>query len=95
VPRTVAEEMAHWVDTVVAVRTWRRTGQPIHRKVVQNHRRAAAELAAFAKASAQPLTSIDFDARFNEAFRNFVLGQLQRGLGTYNHYLGLVRAFLM
>ncbi|GAB3726200.1 hypothetical protein GCM10027594_07870 [Hymenobacter agri] len=95
VPRTVAEEMAHWVETVVAARVSRRTGRLINKKVVHNHRRAAADLAAYAKVSPLPLTYASFDARFNEGFRNFVLGQLQRGPGTYNHYLGLVRAFLI
>ncbi|WP_210516458.1 hypothetical protein [Hymenobacter terricola] len=93
--RTVAEEMAHWVETVVAARISRRTGLPINKKVVQNHRRAAADLAAYAQASPAPLTYDGFDVRFNEAFRNFLLGKLQRGPGTYNHYLGLVRAFLI
>ncbi|MDO7853194.1 tyrosine-type recombinase/integrase [Hymenobacter convexus] len=94
-PRTVAEEMAHWVETVVAARISRRTGRPIATKVVQNHRRAAADLASFAAAWPQPLTYPGIDARFNEAFRNHLLGVLGRGPGTYNHYLGLLRAFLL
>lgn len=93
-PRTVAQEMVHWVETVVAQRVSRRTGRLVHKKVIQNHRRAAADLQAFAKASPGPLTYAGFDARFNEAFRNFVLGKLERGPGTYNHYLALLRAFL-
>lgn len=95
VPRTVAAEMAHWVETVVAARISRRTGRPIAKKVVQNHQRAAADLASFAEAWPHKLTYASFDLRFNEAFRNHLLGQLQRGPGTYNHYLGLVRAFLI
>jgi integrase len=94
-PRSVAQEMAHWVETVVAARISRRTGLPIKKKVVQNHRRAAADLASFAKAWPQPLTYAGLDARFAEAFRNHLLGELGRGPGTYNHYLGLVRAFLL
>jgi integrase len=94
-PRTVAQEMAHWVETVVARRISRRTGRLIAPKVVQNHRRAAADLASFAQAWPHPLTYAGIDARFNEAFRNHLLGALERGPGTYNHYLGLVRAFLM
>jgi hypothetical protein len=73
----------------------RRTGRLIATKVVLNHRRAAAELASFAQAWPQPLTYAGIDARFNEAFRNHLLGALRRGPGTYNHYLGLLRAFLL
>ncbi|WP_310397288.1 hypothetical protein [Hymenobacter sp.] len=93
--RSVAGEMAHWVETVVAARISRRTGKAINKKVVQNHRRAAADLASFARASAAPLSYAGIDARFNESFRNHLLGDLGRGPGTYNHYLGLVRAFLI
>ncbi|HEX8656806.1 MAG TPA: tyrosine-type recombinase/integrase [Hymenobacter sp.] len=93
--RTVAEEMADWVETVVASRISRRTGRPINKKVVQNHRRAAADLATYAGTLREPLTYQSFDARFNDAFRNLLLGPLQRGPGTYNHYLGLIRAFLI
>ncbi|WP_201979273.1 tyrosine-type recombinase/integrase [Hymenobacter rubidus] len=94
-PRAVAEEMAHWVETVVAARISRRTGQRINNKVVNNHRRAALDLASFAQASPTALTYAGIDARFNEAFRNHLLGTLGRSPGTYNHYLGLVRAFLI
>jgi len=93
--RTVPQEMVHWVETVVAARISRRTSRPINKKVVQNHRRAAADLASFAEAWSHKLTYASFDLRFNEAFRNHLLGKLQRGPGTYNHYLGLVRAFLI
>jgi integrase len=93
-PRTVAEEMQHWVETVVAARISRRTGLPIKKKVVQNHRRAAADLARFAQASPVPLTYASIDTRFYEAFRNFMLGTLGHSRGTFNHYLGLLRSFL-
>jgi hypothetical protein len=95
VARAVAEEMAYWVEHVVAARISRRTGKPIAAKVVHNHRRAAVDLASFAQASPVPLTYAGIDARFNEAFRNHLLGPLNRGAGTYNHYLSLLRAFLM
>jgi integrase len=93
--RNVSAEMLHWVNTVIARRISRRSGKPIKVGVVGNHRRAALDLAAFEAASKLPLTYEAIDARFFDAWLQFVVGQLQRGVGTFNHYTGILKSFFI